>query len=473
MQRRITLAMLIVVVGSLLLAGLGSVALTSRQSRIDAQGQLLQESQALEPFVVQARRDLVVDKATATATESARLVAARKALRLADATAVTVNANGELLTGTLPGGVTSVDLAGVVDGTGATSGNHGRLVWAVALSAPNVRGRRLAVVLTRHVPIASGTLRWLALSGGVALLAAAAASMFVGRALIGPLRQVDAATRRIADGDLATRVAEPAPGAVDELADLARSINAMAQSLERSRGLEHQFLMSVSHDLRTPLTAIRGYAEAISDGATDDVAGAAIVIVTASKRLERLVGDLLDLAKLDARQFSFHPRRELVAPLVTTTAEGFRPRIGEAGLALTVETEMASSIEVAVDPDRFGQALANLVENALKYASSEVRVVASPDVQAGVVEVSVIDDGPGIAPADLPFVFDRLYVSAAVPSRLEAGSGLGLAIARDLIGAMGGSVAAERGDGNVGTKMMVRLPIVNTRSDSPSPLSSF
>ena len=112
---------------------------------------------------------------------------------------------------------------------------------------------------------------------------------------------------------------------VNELAVLARSINAMATELDRSRGLERQFLLSVSHDLRTPLTSIRGFAEAISDGAAPDHTKAAAVIAAEARRLERLVGDLLALARLDARRFELELRPVDIGELVEDAAEGFRP----------------------------------------------------------------------------------------------------------------------------------------------------
>src|SRR5213078_4532728 len=122
-----------------------------------------------------------------------------------------------------------------------------------------------------------------------------------------PLREAQDATRRISAGDLTTRLPVAKPGAKDELTSLAESINAMAESLERSKGLERQFLLSVSHDLRTPLTSIRGYAEALAERKAKP-GHAAAVILSEARRLERLVGDLLELAKLDARRFSLDMR---------------------------------------------------------------------------------------------------------------------------------------------------------------------
>ncbi|MDQ4097257.1 MAG: HAMP domain-containing histidine kinase, partial [Actinomycetota bacterium] len=261
------------------------------------------------------------------------------------------------------------------------------------------------------------------------------------------------ATRRIAAGDLATRVPiDRADG--EELAGLAESINTMAASLERSRGLERQFLLSVSHDLRTPLTSIRGYAEALADGRAPDPSQAATVILTESRRLERLVRDLLELAKLDARRFSLDVRATDVGEILADTAEGFRPAAEKAGVDLGVEEDGEGASPVAAaDPDRLAQVVANLVENALKYARSSIAVGAAHS--DGHVHVWVEDDGPGIPAEDLPRVFEPFYRSTRAPTR-EVGTGLGLAIVQELVGAMGGGVRAEPGT-NGGTRIVVIL----------------
>ncbi|MEJ7583796.1 MAG: HAMP domain-containing sensor histidine kinase [Acidimicrobiales bacterium] len=280
--------------------------------------------------------------------------------------------------------------------------------------------------------------------------------MWLSRALTEPLRRAEAVTHRLADGDLSTRLTEPTPEADDELSDLARSINTMAESLERSRGVERQFLLSVSHDLRTPLTSIRGYAEAITDGTAPDPRPAAEVILFESRRLERLVQDLLELARLDAQQFSLHLHDMAVTDVVADTVAGFQREADGAGVVLSVieDTHRATAL---VDPDRLAQVVANLVGNGLRYATSRLTVATVADGPSVIVDVN--DDGPGIAPEDLPHVFERLYVAKHRPGRVE-GSGLGLAIVRELVVAMSGTVTAESpaGDGDRGARMVVRLP---------------
>jgi two-component system sensor histidine kinase BaeS len=240
----------------------------------------------------------------------------------------------------------------------------------------------------------------------------------------------------------------------------------MAESLERSRAVEQQFLMSVSHDLRTPLTSIRGYAEAVADGTIADARQAGRVILAESGRLERLVRDLLDLARLQARQFTMQPGRCDLADVAHGVAEGFAPDAADRGLHIVVDAPAPAP--VWADPDRLAQMTANLVDNALRYARSMVLVGVRPEPSGAVLVVD--DDGPGIAPEDLPHVFERLYVSRRRPARQESGSGLGLAIVRELAEAMGGEVAAETAPTG-GARLVVRLPapLVSAPAAPPPP----
>ena len=229
----------------------------------------------------------------------------------------------------------------------------------------------------------------------------------------------------------------------------------MAEVLERSKGVERQFLLSVSHDLRTPLTSIRGYAEAIADGALPDPAEGGHIILSEARRLERLVGDLLDLAKLESRSFALTLGPVDLVDVAAGTVDGFRPETGEAGVTMELVTGDEPTV-VNGDADRLAQIAANLLQNALKFARSEIRVsVESAD---GWARLAVSDDGPGIAPEDLPHVFERLYVSRHQPQRKEVGSGLGLAIVRELVTAMGGTVQASAAETG-GACLSVLLPL--------------
>jgi two-component system sensor histidine kinase BaeS len=432
-RRRLIAAVVALVAGALLVAGLGTLLLLRRSAREEA------------------RRDIARQGvAVAEQADAANLNVLRRAMRLEGAVAIVVGADGQVR-GTLPAGVASTDLDGsrLLAGQ-VVSGGRGNLVFA---AAPVRRPRSvIAIVLTRRV--AGNVTRaaaYLLLAGAVSLAVAAAVAGWLARRITGPLEAAEAATRLIAAGDLAARV--PVPDDTEpELASLARSINSMAVGLSRAQGLERQFLMSVSHDLRTPLTSIRGFAEAITDGTAQDSKRAARVIAGESRRLERLVGDLLDLATLDARRFSLMPRPVDVHELVAGTAEGFERAGSDAGVALEVRVA-PEPLVLEVDPDRLAQVVANLVENALKFAGTRI-LVTSEATTTGVV-ITVEDDGPGIPAEDLPHVFERLYQSARTPTR-QLGSGLGLAIVSELVGAMGGHVEA-RSDAGAGTRLVVEL----------------
>ena len=206
---------------------------------------------------------------------------------------------------------------------------------------------------------------------------------------------------------------------------------------------------------RTPLTSIRGYAEAIADGAVEGTHArkqAAEVISSEARRLERLVADLLDLARLDAHQFSLRPRPVDAREVVADAVDAFRPQAHDVGVELDFLPDGPAPADV--DPERLAQIVANLVENALKYARQRVTVAMT--AREGHLGLQVDDDGPGIDAADLPHVFERLYVSRAAPGR-KVGTGIGLAIVRELAAAMGGRAAAQPLDG-AGTRFVVDIP---------------
>jgi two-component system sensor histidine kinase BaeS len=255
--------------------------------------------------------------------------------------------------------------------------------------------------------------------------------------------------------------AKPSP--YPELFNLGQSIDSLAESLEQARGAERQFLLSISHDLRTPLTSIRGFAEALSDGTATDVGRASAIMASEAARLERLIRDLLDLARLDARTFSLDLRPVDVGEVAGATAEGLRFQLDGVGVDLVVRVP-AEPLHALADADRLAQIVANLVENAFKFARSRVELSVSADAPGSVL-LAVEDDGPGIPADDLPRVFERLYTANRHAAR-AGGTGLGLSIVAELSAAMGGEVEARSPTGSDGgTAFLVRLQ----RWDSDGP----
>jgi two-component system sensor histidine kinase BaeS len=356
----------------------------------------------------------------------------------------------------LPAGVTAGDLdTGALLAGQTQTGRTGDTVFT-AIPLQQVAGVTPVVVVAEAVNTSPFGGNGLAVLGAalLALVIAALVAAYLARRMTRPLAAMETTARAIAGGDLTARV--DAAHVPDELGSLASAINAMAADLDEARGHERAFLLSVSHDLRTPLTSIRGYAEAIADGTVQGMDArirAADVISSESRRLERLVADLLDLARLDAHQFSLHPSPIDAQVVVADAVEAFRPAAAEIGIALVVDRD-ETSVPAYADPQRLAQIVANLVENALKFAATRVAVsvLATP----GAVELRVDDDGPGIAPHDLPRVFERLYTSRTAPGR-TMGTGIGLAIVRELARAMGGDAMVVPVD-RVGTRFSVTLP---------------
>jgi two-component system sensor histidine kinase BaeS len=429
------------------IAGAGSLVLTRDSARNQATSQLVTEAQSLSSGKAFAsgkngKGSIVVLKIV------------RRVLKLEDARFVRVTRGGVLVTAAPPG-IPASDLKPQNLLVGDTvSGRNGNLVFAAApiqlSEAARVRlkiGGVIAVVLTRQVGDLGPSWSYFILAGGAALLIAALVAWQMSRRMVRPLIEATDVTGRIAAGDLESRVLIR-DGDYTEFSSLGRSINEMAQSLQDGRGRERHLLLSVSHDLRTPLTSIRGFAEAITDGAIEDNAQAAEVIIAESRRLERLVGDLLELTKLEARQLSMHIGPTDINEVVSTTSEGFRPMAERGGLLLDVRVPSNDTAPVALvsaDPDRMAQLLANLIENAITYATTSVVVSlrdTTPAGSPGGCVIAVEDDGPGIATGDLTRVFERFYQADRGPNR-QIGSGLGLAIVTELAAAMGATVRAE------------------------------
>jgi signal transduction histidine kinase len=473
LRTRLLVAMISIALGVLVLTALVTAGL-ARRTEVDAARHDVKDRAA----VVAPEFDKLIGQLP-SARAAQQSVAGRRqlgrvrdlvttTLRASNGAIVAVDANGDVqeilgkLLGadnsaiTLPDGVSAGDLDGPSLVAGETQmGRDGSTVFTAVPLTP-IKNVTPVVVLAESVsnrPFGGNGLAVL----GAALLALALAvivAAYLARRLTRPLAAMETTARSIAGGDLSARV-DASHVADDELGSLANAINAMAADLDEARGHERAFLLSVSHDLRTPLTSIRGYSEAIADGTVegmDNRIRAANVISSESRRLERLVADLLDLARLDAHQFSLHPAPVDARPVVVDTVDAFAPSAAEIGVELIVEP--GGPVPAQTDPQRLAQIVANLVENALKFATS--RVVVAVDATGGSVEVTVDDDGPGIAPADLPRVFERLYTSRTVPGR-TLGTGIGLAIVRELARAMGGDARVEPIDA-VGTRFVVTFP---------------
>lgn len=299
----------------------------------------------------------------------------------------------------------------------------------------------------------------LLLTAGVVALAAVLARVLSNQ-ITSRLRPLAVASNQVASGDMTARVPEmPDP----ELDQVATAFNDMASELEKTREREREFILGVGHDLRTPLTTIGGYAEAMEAGQFESAEQARIgsVLGVQSRQMRRLIEDLTTLASLEGPEFGLRLEQVDVGAHVAEVVEGFRRSADDFGVDLHVDYEDGLVIET--DADRLAQIAQNLVENALRHTPEGGQVRVDVTGVDDSVRLVVSDSGTGIAPDDLQHVFDRHFVGRQRSIRNE-GTGLGLSIIKGLVDKMGGTVAAASAPGE-GTTITVDL----VRSPKPRP----
>lgn len=296
--------------------------------------------------------------------------------------------------------------------------------------------------------------KWVWITGLITALVAALAGLLFARRITAPLKELAVAAGKISHGDLSHRVEVQSE---DEIGQVAKSFNSMAQSIERNNQLRHRLLVDIVHEIKTPLTVLRGNVEAMLDGVIEPTPKKLAAIHTETLLLTRLLNDLRDLSLAEERQLKLETRRSDIASIIRHVVEMFRPHAGEESKSLDVE--LAEDLPpVLVDSDRISQVLYNLIANAFQYTSEgdHIRISARLDrtiaggVDNPVVLVSVEDTGEGIPEGDLPYVFDHFYRVDESRARASGGSGIGLAIVKHLIEAHGGQawVKSELGMGS-------------------------
>lgn len=301
---------------------------------------------------------------------------------------------------------------------------------------------------------------WQPLAGELLIAAAIALAIsllfafLLARHLSRPLHEITQAAVAVADGDYSRQVGIQSSDEIGQLADAFRHMTAQVQ---KSQDQQRQFVINVSHELKTPLTAINGHVQALKDGIAsdpEDVARSLEVISAETGRLKRLIDDLLNLAKFDAHQFELRNSTVHLGDLLPSVVSGFEGEARERSIELGLEE--GEDIILNTDPDRLRQVLTNLLQNSLAHTPSGGSVRIKYDSGAGQARIAVSDSGSGISEADLPHVFDRFYRSGE--GTLEAGLGLGLPISRELAQAMGGDISVATSEGG-GSTFTVILPL--------------
>ena len=299
-------------------------------------------------------------------------------------------------------------------------------------------------------------------AGLAATAAAAVASLLVSRRVVGSLRYVVEATRRIASG----RYGERVPVRVDdELGELSASFNAMARALDEAERRRMEVIYDLSHELRTPLSTLRGYTEGLADGVIEPSEDTWALLRVEADRMGRLVDDLRRLSQAEAGQLALDLAPISPAEIIRLAAEKMRPAFEEKDVAL-VGFASGELPPVMADSDRVVQVLMNLVSNALRHTPRTGRVTVSASLAGGEVVFEVEDTGEGLAPEHLPHVFERFYRVDKSRSRAEAGggSGVGLAISKALVEAMDGRIwVASPGVGH-GASFRFTIPAVRAVS---------
>jgi two-component system OmpR family sensor kinase/two-component system sensor histidine kinase BaeS len=259
------------------------------------------------------------------------------------------------------------------------------------------------------------------------------------RRFVNPLADVIYAARAVAEGKLGTRISTKGQG---DIRGLSESFNEMALTLERNDRERRDMLADIEHELRTPLSIIRGRLEGIVDGIYSANGSQVSLALEQSYLLERLVDDLHVLTLAETRQLHFEKRTVDLSQLAQKAIDLFSAESREKNISLSLE-KADGDLYAEVDPQRIEQVIGNLINNALRYIPEGSKIWITLEQTAEGVCLSVNDNGPGVASEDLPYLFERFWRKDKSRSRASGGTGLGLAIARQLIEAQGGTISAR------------------------------
>jgi two-component system sensor histidine kinase BaeS len=280
----------------------------------------------------------------------------------------------------------------------------------------------------------------LALISVMVLLISGLLALPLARRLVAPITALALATRRLAGGDYTYRVAADSS---DELGRLARDFNSLAFSLEKNEQSRRQWVADISHELRTPISVLRGEIEALEDGVRPLTLEAIGSLNAEVRRLTRLVDDLYQLSLSDAGGLTYRKQRFDLGKQLGRVLASHLPELASRGIELETRLPEEGEFMVFADPDRLQQLFANLLDNSRKYTDSPGRLRVSVSGRQGRVTILIEDSAPGVPETDLDQIFERLYRVEDSRSRATGGAGLGLSICRNVVEAHQGSIAAR------------------------------
>jgi signal transduction histidine kinase len=299
----------------------------------------------------------------------------------------------------------------------------------------------------------------------VAVLAAAIASLLgvlMARRIAHPLQQLEATAAAVAQGDLAAR--SGLSGGADEIGSLGRSFDAMAADLERNDTSRRRFFQDAAHEMKTPLAVIEATASAVIDGVYEPDARHLETIRSQARLLGRVVDDLRTISLAEAGALPLRLEPVPLGDVLSTIGTAFAAQAGAAGVMLSIGIADGAAIVVTADRERLGQAIAALVDNAIRFAPSGGHVLLRGGRSLGAsnhARVEVLDDGPGVAADDMVHVFDRFYQADASRDRGSGTTGLGLAITRAIVEAHGGSTGVDN-PAEGGARFWIDLPLARS-----------
>jgi signal transduction histidine kinase len=290
-----------------------------------------------------------------------------------------------------------------------------------------------------HTMFVEAVHRYLIWASLAAVILAALLSFVMMRKVLGPLTRMTATTRQIAAGNFTVRV--PA-GTEDEVGQLARAFNRMAESLEKIENLRRHLMIAVAHELRTPLTNVRGYLEALNDGVLPPTKETFSLLQDETLRLIRLAEDVLDLARADVAREDLHIEPTDLRTEIDAALEAFSRTFAQKAITVQVHAP-EGALAVAADRRRIARVLRSLTENAAQYTPQGGRLNVCIEAAGPLIRVEYCNNGGELTAEDVPFIFERFFRGEKSRSRQHGGAGIGLAIVKELVEAHHGRVGAE------------------------------